>query len=86
MDNLLAASDVITLHVPALPQTEHLLDDAAFACMTQGAVVIDTARGNIIDSRALIEALRGGKIAAAGLDVLPDEPLIREEAELISSI
>lgn len=86
MDELLAASDVITLHVPALPQTEHLLDDAAFARMKQGAVVINTARGNIIDSRALIEALRSGKIAAAGLDVLPDEPLIREEAELISSI
>ena len=86
MDELLAAADVITLHVPALPQTEHLLDAAAFARMKQGAVVINTARGNIIDSRALIEALRSGKIAAAGLDVLPDEPLIREEAELISSI
>ena len=86
MDDLLANSDIITLHVPALPDTEHLLDEAAFARMKQGAVVINTARGNIIDSRALIEALRSGKIAAAGLDVLPDEPLIREEAELISSI
>jgi D-lactate dehydrogenase len=86
MDELLAASDVITLHVPALPQTEHLLDDAAFARMKPGAVVINTSRGSVIDSRALIEALRSGKIAAAGLDVLADEPLIREEAELISSI
>jgi len=86
MDDLLSASDVITLHVPALPQTEHLLDARAFARMKQSVVVINTARGSVIDSRALIEALRSGKVAAAGLDVLSDEPLIREEAELISSI
>lgn len=86
MDELLAASDVITLHVPALPQTEHLLDARAFARMKQGAIVINTARGSVIDTRALIQALRSGKVAAAGLDVLPDEPLIREEAELICSI
>jgi len=86
MDELLATSDVITLHVPALPQTEHLLDANAFAHMKKGVVIINTARGSVVDSRALIEALRSGKVAAAGLDVLPDEPLIREEAELISSI
>jgi len=86
MDELLAGSDVVTLHVPALPQTEHLIDERAFARMKQGAVIINTARGSIIDSRSLIQALRSGKLAAAGLDVLPDEPLIREEAELISSI
>lgn len=86
MDELLAAADIITLHVPALPQTEHMLDAEAFARMKPGAVLINTARGSIVDARALIEALLSGKLAAAGLDVLPDEPLIREEAELISSI
>ncbi len=86
MDELLAASDVVTLHVPALPQTENLIDEAAIARMKPGAILINTARGAVVDSRALIQALRSGKIAAAGLDVLPDEPLIREEAELISSI
>ncbi len=86
MDALLAGSDVVTLHVPALPQTEHLIDAAAIARMKKGAILINTARGSIVDSRPLIEALRTGKLAAAGLDVLPDEPLIREEAELISSI
>jgi D-lactate dehydrogenase len=86
LDELLAGSDIITLHVPALPQTEHLIDARAIARMKRGAVLINTARGSVIDSRALIEALRSGKLAAAGLDVLPDEPLIREEAELISSI
>jgi len=86
LDELLAGSDIITLHVPALPQTEHLIDVRAIARMKHGAILINTARGSVIDSRALIEALRSGKLAAAGLDVLPDEPLIREEAELISSI
>ena len=86
MKELLAIADVITLHVPALPQTEHMLDAEAFARMKRGAVLINTARGSIVDARALIEALLGGKLAAAGLDVLPDEPSIREEAELISSI
>lgn len=86
LDELLAGSDIVTLHVPALPQTEHLIDARAIARMKHGAILINTARGSVVDSRALIEALRSGKLAAAGLDVLPDEPLIREEAELISSI
>jgi len=85
MDELLAGSDVVTLHVPATPQTDHLIDEAAIARMKRGAVLINTARGAIVDSAPLIAALRSGRIAAAGLDVLPDEPLIREEAELISS-
>lgn len=86
MGELLAAADIVSLHVPARPQTDHLIDAAAFARMKRGAVLINTARGSIVDARALIEALTSGKLAAAGLDVLPDEPLIREEAELISSI
>ena len=86
LDELLAGSDIVTLHVPALPQTEHLIDARAIGRMKQGAILINTARGSIVDARALIEALGSGKLAAAGLDVLPDEPLIREEAELISSI
>ena len=86
MEELLTSCDIITLHVPALPQTKHLIDERAIKRMKHGAILINTARGSIVDSRSLIEALRSGKLAAAGLDVLPDEPLIREEAELISSI
>ena len=86
LDELLALSDVITLHVAATRETIHLLSENSFARMKDGVVVINTARGNLIDVRALIEALRSGKVAAAELDVLPDEPLIREEAELICSI
>lgn len=63
-----------------------MLSARAFSQMKDGVVVINTARGDLIDIRALIQALTSGKVAAAGLDVLPDEPLIREEAELICSI
>lgn len=86
LDVLLAEADVISLHVPATPATENMLSAEAFRKMKQGVVVINTARGNLIDVSALIEALQSGKVAGAGLDVLPDEPLIREEAELIRSI
>jgi D-lactate dehydrogenase len=84
-DELLALSDVITLHVPATAGTDRLLSTEAFRRMKDGVIIINTARGSLIDSPALIEALRSGKVAAAGLDVLSAEPLIREEAELISS-
>ncbi len=86
LDELLSSADVITLHVPSSPQTRLLLSASAFARMKDGVVIINTARGDIIETRAFIQALTSGKVAAAGLDVLPDEPLIREEAELICSI
>ncbi len=85
-DNLVASADIITLHVPADPQTRDILNADVFRRMKDGVIIINTARGTMIDARALIQALRSGKVAAAGLDVLPDEPLIREEAELICSI
>lgn len=85
LDDLLAAADVISLNAPATPETDHLLDADAFARMKTGVVLINTARGALVDVVALVQALRSGKVAAAGLDVLPEEPLIREEAELLSS-
>jgi D-lactate dehydrogenase len=85
-DELLTGADVITLHAPATPDTQDMLSDSAFARMKHGVIVINTARGSLIDSGALIQALHSGKVAGAGLDVLPDEPLIREEAELIGGI
>jgi D-lactate dehydrogenase len=84
-DELLSRSDIISLHVPASPGTHHLIGADAFRRMKRGAVIINTARGGVVDVIALVHALRTGQVAAAGLDVLPDEPLIREEAELISS-
>ncbi len=83
---LLAQSDVVTLHVPATPETHHLLGEAEFAAMKQGVVLINTARGDVVDVSALARALADGRVAAAGLDVLPDEPVIREEAEVLRSV
>jgi D-lactate dehydrogenase len=83
-EEVLAAADIVTLHAPASPETENLISYKEFARMKDGVVLINTARGSLIDAEALIQALRAGKVAAAGLDVLSDEPTIREEAELIS--
>lgn len=84
-DRLIEEADVISLHVPATPETQNILSDAAFARMKDGVLILNTARGSLIDTTALIRALRSGKVAGAGLDVLPEEPLIREEAELVST-
>lgn len=75
LDDLLAAADVISLHVPLLPATRNLLDARAFARMKATAVVINTARGGIVDEPALCEALKAGRIRAAVLDVFDREPL-----------
>jgi len=86
MDTLLSKADVITLHVPGNEKTRNLISRSAIARMKQGAVLINTSRGFVVDVEALLEALVSKKIAAAGLDVLPEEPSIREEAELLRSI
>jgi D-lactate dehydrogenase len=86
LDELLARADVISLHVPDSPETEHLIDRPQFDRMKHGAVLINTARGSIVNTRALARALAEQKLAAAGLDVLPEEPVIREEAELLRSV
>jgi D-lactate dehydrogenase len=85
-DELLAQSDIVSLHVPSMPSTHHLLREETIARMKKGAIILNVSRGDLIETSALIHALTSGKIAAAGLDVLPDEPMIREEAQLINSI
>lgn len=85
MNCLLDQSDIVTLHVPGNKSATPLLTDEEFASMKNGVVLINTARGSIVDTQALLHALADGKVAAAGLDVLPDEPSIREEAELVRS-
>lgn len=79
LKELLAASDAITLHCPLGEQTRGLIDAEALARMKPGAVLINTARGAVVDHGALIGALRAGRIGGAGLDVFPEEPLIPEE-------
>jgi D-3-phosphoglycerate dehydrogenase len=71
---LLAASDVVTFHVPSTPETHHLLDASAIERLRPDAIVLNVARGEVVDERALADALRRGRIAAAGVDVFPHEP------------
>lgn len=73
-DELLARSDYVSLHTPLNDETRHLLDRRAFEHMRPGVVVVNTARGPVIDEAALVEALHSGRVGAAGLDVLEREP------------
>ena len=76
LDELLASSDVVSLHCPHTPDTHHLIDAAALARMPEHAVLVNTARGSVVDEAALATALQDGTIAAAGLDVYEDEPTV----------
>lgn len=86
LDELLSRSDVVTLHVPANPKTEGMIGQEQFGKMKEGAVLLNTSRGSLVDTRAMLRSLAEGRLAAAGLDVLPAEPVIREEAELLRSV
>lgn len=70
----LAEADVVTLHCPLMPATHHLMNDAAFAAMKPGAILVNTARGPVVSQDALVAALRSGRLMGAGLDVLEVEP------------
>jgi len=75
LDELLRSSDVVSMHLRLSAQTDRFLGAAEFAKMKQGAIFINTARGPIVDEAALVEALRSGHLAGAGLDVFEQEPL-----------
>jgi phosphoglycerate dehydrogenase-like enzyme len=75
LDELLSESDVVSLHLPLTAATANLLNDAAFTHMKPGAVLINTARGGLVDEAALHAALRDGRLGAAGLDVFASEPV-----------
>ena len=70
-----AASDIVSLHLPLTPDTHHLLNRAAIAGMKPHAVLVNTSRGAVVDEGALVDALRDGRLAAAGLDVFEAEPV-----------
>jgi D-3-phosphoglycerate dehydrogenase len=74
LEELLRRSDIITIHVPLTPQTHHLIGEKEIALMKDGAFIINTSRGQIIDEKALYQALKRGKLGGAALDVFETEP------------
>jgi glyoxylate reductase len=79
LPDLLAASDFVSLHLPLTAETRHLIDADALAAIKPGAILVNTSRGGVIDTTALIHALRSGHLGAAGLDVYEDEPHVPPE-------
>lgn len=79
LDELLAESDYVSLHVNLTPQTTHMFDARTLARCKPGAVLVNTCRGAVVETAALAEALRNGPLAAAGLDVYENEPAVPEE-------
>ena len=83
LEQLLAESQIVTLHLPYNRHTHHLIDAEKFKLMRSGSFLINTARGAIVDTAALIEALGNGTLAGAGLDVLEGEEFIKEETAVL---
>jgi phosphoglycerate dehydrogenase-like enzyme len=90
LPTLLAASDIVSLHVPATEANRHLLDDAGFGAMKSGALLVNVARGSLVDEAALLRALRSGRLGGAALDVhareprRPDDPLLDDARVLLT--
>ncbi len=84
LDRLFTESDIITLHTPYNEKTHHLINGRSIAKIKRGALLVNTARGELVDNDALIQALDQGILAGAGLDVIEGEYLIKEEKELLS--
>jgi D-lactate dehydrogenase len=82
-EDLLKSADVLTLHLPLNDETYYFLNRGTIKIMKKTAIVINTARGGLIDTQALTDALTNGQLSGAGLDVLEEESLIREEAQLL---
>lgn len=82
LGSLLEQSDVVSLHLPLAPETDRMIDRAALGRMKKGAVLINTARGGLVDQTALYDALRSGHLGGAGIDVFTDEPVARDDPML----
>jgi len=83
---LLPAADVVSLHCPLTPETRHLIDAAALAAMKPTAILVNTARGAVVDEAALVAALREGSVAGAALDVFEHEPAVSEELLTLENV
>ena len=84
LNDLLKNSDYITVHLPLLDSTKHIISDGQFSMMKKSAIFVHAARGGIVDDKALLNALKIGKIAGAGLDVFETEPLDEIGRQIVS--
>lgn len=84
LDNLLESSDIISLHLPHTKETEHIVNLSNIQNFKKGAILINTARGSLIQTQAILEGLEKGYISGAGLDVLEEEVYLKEEKEFLS--
>ncbi len=82
LDELLAASDVVSLHVPATPETDRMMNAQTIGRMKDGAYLLNTARGALVDERAVVDALRTGKLSGFGADVVSAEPMHADNPRL----
>ncbi len=85
LDTIMRESDIITLHAPYSPKTHHLIDRNALEKVKPGALLINTSRGSLVDTEALVWVLDEGILGGAGLDVLEGEEFVEEEAEILST-
>jgi lactate dehydrogenase-like 2-hydroxyacid dehydrogenase len=86
IEEVLARSDFVSLHCPATPETRHLINAERLKQMKRSAILVNTARGDVVDEKALIQALTDGTIAAAGLDVYEFEPKVSEELLALENV
>jgi glyoxylate reductase len=86
LEDLLTRSDFVSLHVPLTPGTENLVARERLALMKRGAILVNTSRGPVLDDQAVAEALREGRLAAAGLDVFRDEPRVPEAYRALDNV
>ena len=83
LDSLLGQSDIVSLHVPLTSETRHLINKDSIAKMKNGVVIVNTARGGLIDTKALLKGLQSGKISGAGLDVFEGEKSVFDEQKAV---
>lgn len=83
LDELLKKADIVTLHIPYCDDTHHLINREKIALMKEGAFLINTSRGGLIETDALFDGVQSGKLAGVGLDVLEEENFVKEEAEVL---
>ena len=85
LDTLLSTCDIVSLHVPVTPETKGLINRERLALMKPSALLINTARGPVVDSQALADALNSGALAGAGIDVFEGEPPIAQDHPLVQA-